>query len=266
MDKLRLQLLVSAMHAEPKTLAETMHISSDAIIINQTDHFAYESFVRNGHTIVAYSFAEKGVGLSRNNALLRADGDIGLFGDEDIVYRQDYEALVVREFEKHPEADMLLFNVEVSEARRTYFIEEYGKVGLHNCGRYPTYSFAVRIAKVHAANITFSLLFGGGAAHSNGEDSLFIRECIQKGLRVYKTPVTIGRETERESTWFQGYHEKFFFDRGVLYHYLYGRMAKPIAVRFLYKHKQVMCQEIAPRKAFWLMCQGIAQGRAQRKL
>ena len=38
-------------------------------------------------------------------------------------------------------------------------------------------------------------------------------------------------------TWFHGYTEKFFYDRGVLYVYLYGMMAKPFAMRFMLKHK-----------------------------
>lgn len=266
MSELTLQLLVSAMHAQPKELAGRMNISSDALIINQTDRFSYDEFEHNGHRIRCYSLAEKGVGLSRNNALLRADHDISLFADEDIVYKDGYESLVLSAFNKHPEADMLLFNMEVAEARRTYHISEFGRVRLHNCGRYPTYSFAVRTHKLHAANITFSLLFGGGARYSNGEDSLFIRECIKKGFRVYKTPVTLGRETERESTWFEGYHDKFFFDRGVLYHYLYGRLAKPIAVRFLWKHKNVMCRELPVGKAYELMGRGIKEGRKQESI
>lgn len=258
---MKLQLLVSAVNQEPKALAERMNISSDAIIINQCQVFAYEEFERKGRRIRAYSLAERGVGLSRNNALLRADGDICLFADEDIVYRDDYEERVLQEFARHPEADMLLFNVDVCAARRTYHTESYGRVRQYNCGRYAAYSFAIRREKLHQKNLTFSLLFGGGARYSNGEDSLFIRDCIKKGLKVYKTPTEIGRETERESSWFSGYHEKFFFDRGVLYEHLYGWLAKPIALRFLWKHRAAMCREISLKKAYCLMCGGLKEAR-----
>lgn len=254
-----LQLLVSAVGEEPKSLAEKMNISTDAVIINQTDAFSYEEFERKGRKIRAYSFRERGVGLSRNNALLRADAEICLFSDEDIVYKDDYEKLVLSEFEKHPEADMILFNVEVAPERRTYHIENFGRVKWYNSGRYPTYSFAFRLDKVRKKNITFSLLFGGGAKYSNGEDSLFLKECLEKGLKVYCVPVTIGEETLRESTWFCGYNEKFFFDRGVLYYYLYGRLKKVIALRFLLKHKAVMCREISWKEAYKLMKAGMKE-------
>ena len=116
---------------------------------------------------------------------------------------------------------------------------------------------------MHRKNLSFSLLFGGGARYSNGEDSLFIRDCIKKGMKVYKTPVTIGREQERESTWFSGYHKKFFFDRGVLYVHLYGRLAKPMALQFLLRHRAVMCQEIPMKKAFGIMCDGIREAESR---
>lgn len=256
---MKLQLLVSAVDQKPSELIEKMNIRSDAILINQCDSFSYEEIRREGHLIKAYSLREKGVGLSRNNALMRADGDICLFSDEDIRYEDDYEEKILHEFAAHPEADMLLFNVDVCEARRTYHIDAFGRVRLHNCGRYPAYSFALRTKVMHQKNVAYSLLFGGGARYSNGEDSLFIRDCIKSGMKVYKTPVTIGREEERESTWFSGYHEKFFFDRGVLYAHLYGRLAKPIAMRFLIKHRNVMCREIPVRKAFSLMCEGLRE-------
>ena len=42
-----------------------------------------------------------------------------------------------------------------------------------------------------AAHITFSLLFGGGAKYSNGEDSLFLKDCLKYGLVVYAVPVCV---------------------------------------------------------------------------
>lgn len=258
-----LQVLVSAVSEEPKQLAEKMGLSTEAIIVNQTDYFRYEEFERNGRLIRAYSFQEKGVGLSRNTCLMRADEEICLFSDEDIVYKDNYESLILEEFEKNQEADLILFNVEVAPERRTYHIENYGRVRWYNSGRYPTYSFAFRLNKVRSRNITFSLLFGGGAKYSNGEDSLFLKECLKKGLKVYKAPVNIGRETVRESTWFIGYNEKFFYDRGVLYYYLYGRLKTPIALRFLLKHKDVMCRDIPFKKAYQLMKAGMKAGKTE---
>ena len=254
---MKLQVLVSAVDEKTDTLAERMNLESDALIINQTDHFGYEEYMHNGRKVQCYSFQEKGVGLSRNNALLRAQADIVLFSDEDIVYDAGYEKRILDAFEAHPEADFFLFNMRVGASRATYYTEKYHRVHIWNAGRYPTYSFAVRREKLHASHITFSLLFGGGARYSNGEDSLFLKDCLQYGLKVYAVPVELGMERERESTWFKGYTDKFFIDRGVLYHFLYGRLAYLMSVRFIAAHGKVMCREIPPKNALALMKKGI---------
>lgn len=254
-----LELLVSAMNKEPLALAQEMHIDSDALIVSQGEEYTYEETPYKEHRIRYYSMAERGVGLSRNHVLMRAQADVGLFADEDIVYVKDYEKLVLEAFRDHPQADMLLFNVKASPGRETYHIEQFGRVRTYNCGRYPTYSFAVKVEAVRRRNITFHLYFGGGARYSNGEDSLFIQECIHKGMKVYRVPVTIGQERTRESTWFKGYNKKFFYDRGVLYHYLYGRLAGLMAARFIWTHKENMCKDVSPRQAFSWMGEGIRE-------
>ena len=71
------------------------------------------------------------------------------------------------------------------------------------------------------------------------------------------------REEGEESTWFKGYNEKFFFDRGVLYHDLYGVMANVFALRFLLIKRKKMCREIPVGQAFRLMRQGIAEAKGR---
>lgn len=251
------QLLVSAVNAQPEELVEAMNISSDAIVVNQCDRYEYMELERKGYKIRFFSMNERGVGLSRNHALLRADHDISLFADEDIIYVDNYKELVEKAFAEHSEADMILFYVKAAAGRETYTIEQEGRVRWYNCGRYPTYSFAVRTKRVHALNISFHLFFGGGAPYSNGEDSLFINECLKKGMHVIKVPVTLGEENGRESTWFKGYNEKFFYDRGVLYHFLYGWLKKPLAMRFLLAHKAQICENMSLGQAYGWMKKGM---------
>lgn len=260
---MKLQVLVAAVNQEVRQLPGQMNLETDALIANQCGAFGYEEYTYRDHTIKAYSFRETGVGRNRNNALLRAEADICLFSDEDIVLKEGYGELIIKEFAHHPEADLILFNVKVDERRATYDNRKYQRIRWYNYGRYPTYSIAARVEKLRYANVSFSLLFGGGARYSNGEDSLFLHDCLKKGLHLYASPRLIGEETYRESTWFQGYTAKFFTDRGVLYHYLYGHMASLLSLRFLFAHRQDMCREIPLGKAYGLMKQGIREG--QRK-
>ena len=143
-SNMTLQLLVAAVDENVIKLSNKMNICSNAIIVNQGAEFGFVQYKHDGHLIQAYTFAERGVGLSRNTSLMRADADIVLFADEDIVYQDDYEAKVLAEFEKNPAADMILFNVDVAEERKTYQIDAPSRVRFYNCGRYPTYSMADR--------------------------------------------------------------------------------------------------------------------------
>lgn len=255
------QILASVMNSSLEQIISQMNLDSDAVIINQCDRLGSEETEHRGHRVRFFSFPDRGVGRSRNEAIMRADSDICLFSDEDIVYEEGYEEAVEREFARNSKADMILFNITVEEERRTYHITERKRVRWYNCGRYGAVSFAVKRKSLLSSGVTFSLLFGGGAPYSNGEDSLFLKEFMSKGYRVYTAPVTIGRERNRESTWFEGYDRKFFFDRGVLYHYLYGRLAKTMAIRFLLAHRKKMCDQTGIKQAYLWMKGGICAGK-----
>lgn len=261
------QLLVSCVDKQIPELIEKMQLDSPAVIVNQCDREAQEAFTYKGHRIKVFHRKERGVGRSRNLAMSRAEEEICLFADEDIVYESGYQARIGAEFAAHPEADGILFQVEVAPERKTYNNDAFGKVTLMNCGRYPAYSMAFRREKLMKTGVWFSLLFGGGAPYSNGEDSLFIRQLIKAGLQIYKSPVCIGEEIPRPSTWFTGYHEKFFFDRGVLYHFLYGALAPAWGFRFVFTKRKEMCGEIPWIKALGILLSGIREGKlvAQRE-
>ncbi len=262
---MKIQLLVSAVNQDVPALIGQMHIRTDAVVVNQCDRYGYEEITDTGHRIQVFSMKERGVGLSRNTALLHAGGEICVFSDEDIVLCEGYADKIRKAYEELPDADMILVNVKVAPSRRTYWNEDIHRINGRNYGRYPAYSITARRDALLRANVHYSLLFGGGAKYSNGEDSLFLKDCLKAGLRIYSHTVCIGEETERESTWFHGYHEKFFRDRGVLYHYLYGRLALPLAFRFLWVHRAEMCREIPVRQAYAWMKAGVREaGRRTR--
>lgn len=255
-----LEVLVAAVQENDITLAEKMNLRTDAVICNQCQETGAAEFHRGGSRIRTYNSDTRGVGRNRNEALMRAEGERVLFADEDIVYDDDYEEKILRAFREHPEADILMFNVAAVEERRTYENRRCKRVRWYNYGRYPTYSICARLDSLRRANVWFSLLYGGGAPYSNGEDSLFLHDCLRKGLYIVSVPVNIGREQRREdgsSTWFTGYNEKFFYDRGVLYHDLYGHLQRPMALRFLLAHREKLCSEMSVQQAYRIMVRGM---------
>lgn len=199
------------------SLPEKMHIKCDAIIGNQCNRNDVEEIMWHGHRIKYLHFAERGVGLNRNNALMRADADICLFADDDMVYCNDYIDIVKNAFKKHADADIIAFNIK--EKRPTRFvIKKDERVWYHNYLRYGTARVAVRLKRVRECGISFNLCYGGGTEHCHGEDNIFLTECLKKGLKMYAVPYYIAELTEnRPSTWNIGYDEKYLADQGCLY-------------------------------------------------
>ena len=255
------ELLVSCVQKDARELAEKMNIASDAVIVSQLEeNSSEETFNVGDKKIHSIKSRTKGVGLNRNTCIEQSSADIILFADEDIVYDEGYEDKVLKEFEAHPDADAIFFNVRVCEERRTYWNEGYKWVKWYNSGRYPAYSIAVKASKLKAAGVKYSLFFGGGAKYSNGEDSLFINDLRKAGFKMLASPVVLGEEVPRPSTWFNGYNDKIFYDRGVLYHFLYGKWAKLWGFRWVYKMQHDYTDTYPYKKAKDMLFLGIKEG------
>lgn len=255
---MNLETLVSTMNQKDNSLLEKMNIQSDAIIVNQCDKNEIKEFTYKGYRIKFMSFAERGVGLSRNNALMRASADISLFADDDIVYVDGYKEIVVNAFEENRQADVIVFNVPSTNPERpTYIIPKHSRVRWYNCQRYGASKIAIRTEKLKYARIYFSLLFGGGAKYSCGEDSLFIIDCIRKGLKVYANPSIIGYVKQENSSWFSGYNDKYFIDQGIFFACVSKCWAKVLCLQFVIRHYKMFSKDKSIREAYKLMIKGV---------
>lgn len=264
--KRNLELLISSLEKDPQMLISRMNLECDAVIVNQGNSEGKSAFeTEEGHMVQVTESCARGVGLSRNTALDAADSEIILFSDDDIVYSKGYASSVLRAFDSEPDADIIMFNVNVREERRTYWTEKRKRVRKWTVGRYPAYAAAARLDSIRKSGLKFSLLFGGGAEYSCGEDSLFFMDCLKAGLKIVAVPVVIGTEEPRDSTWFRGYNDKFFRDRGVLLYFLYGGLAMVWAVRFVIAKKKLYGDSVRPREALRLLKEGIKTGRMIKK-
>ena len=211
------QLIVSTMNQHDDSLIEKMNIHSDAIIINQADRVAYHETAVGENTVKWYHFNERGIGLSRNSGMMRSNADIIQFADDDMVFSETYSQDVLQEYEKHPEADIILFsNRCLNKDRMPYQVNSFGRVNRFEAVKFGGARITARREKLLHNNITFSLLFGGGAKYAAGEDVTFIQDCIKAGLKVYKSPVIVSTMKQDSSTWFSGYHKKYYVDKGAL--------------------------------------------------
>lgn len=258
-EDITVELLISTMHQTDHHLVKKMNIFTDAVVINQCGRTGYEEFQYNGHTVRWFDSEERGVGKSRNMALIVATADICVFADDDMVYDDDALQAVMSAFTRLGDAAMVIFNVrglgkEIDGTRRLH---------IWNASRYGTFRMAVWRSAIMRARISFSLLFGGGAKYSCGEDSLFISDCLRHHLKLYAVPDLLGTNLGGESTWFKGYTKKYFIDRGVLFAALNPYLAELYCVRFVLLRGNMFRGEVGGRQALKWMLIGVANWRAK---
>ena len=210
------QILCVTMHQKDFSKVKEMNIHSDVIFANQADRTEKQVLEFDGHTATMITTDTRGVGVNRNIALMYANADICLFADDDVVYCDDMERIVVEEFDAHPDADVMIFHLETDDPIRPQ--EKYPKT--KKCGKFtrmpwPGFRIAFRLDAVKKGNVCFTTLFGGGCIFPSGEDSMWLNDAKKRGLSIYVSDKTIGSVSFEQSTWFTGHDEKFFFAKGV---------------------------------------------------
>lgn len=210
------EVLVATMHQTDFSKIEEMNIQSDVVFANQADWQAYSECTFAHGKARMITTDQRGVGRNRNLAILYAKGDILLFSDDDMVYEDGYAEQVLHAFEENPEADVIVFSLDYAKDGVIYERTRHatGKLPVWKCLKYGAARIAVRREAIEKANIFFHTQFGGGCKYSSGEDSLFLMDCYHKGLQVYTNAYCIGYTQKNESTWFEGYTEKYFRDKG----------------------------------------------------
>ncbi len=241
-------------------LLSRMNVKHNYIIGNQT---TYNLVQKNDDGIIV-STDLRGVGKNRNSIIERATADICVLADDDMHFCDDYEDIVRKCFDQYPDADVIIFNfINESQGRRV--VKEAQKIGVHNYMNYGAARIAFRRKSLAYYAILFNTMFGGGTPHQCGEDSLFINTCLRYKLNVIAVPDALASLTEeRESTWFEGYTEKYFYDKGVFLAIAHPRLCKAMALLLIFRHKDYVCQSKMTRgKIYKIIKKGISHVRSR---
>lgn len=228
----RFEILCVTMHQKNFSKIKEMNIHSDVVFANQADTTSFEQIEFEGHTAKMITTDTRGVGVNRNLSLTYASADICLFADDDVVYNDNMEEVVLSEFEKNPKSDIMIFHFESDDPSKPQ--PKYNKTR-----RYPSWKrhpwgairIAFRLSAIRKANLSFTTLFGGGCVFPSGEDSMWLKDAIDKGLKIYVSNKTIGQVSFATSTWFTGINENYFYGIGAFYA---CARKKTKVLRFLY--------------------------------
>lgn len=258
---MNVQVLVVTMKQSDFSLVERMNIRTNAVIANQTSYNAFEEKHYEFGTVKMISTHTRGVGLNRNIALLAANADILLMSDDDMCYYDGALEGVKDAFQKNPKADVIIFSTDFTQngkiVDRTY--NKNKRARIWNSMKHGTYAISIRRQALIKANLKFNELFGGGCPFSCGEDTLFLKACFDAGLKVYTHSYILGTCAKDVSSWFSGYNEKYLYDKGILYSFLFPKLKYLLAVYYSIRLKSKTNYSVF--KNMKLICQGIKNAK-----
>jgi glycosyltransferase involved in cell wall biosynthesis len=238
-----------------------LNFNSDAIIANQANKNDIRTIKLNNHVIKYISTTTQGVGKNRNIALNNSSSDICLLCDDDIKLDIDCEIKVLRTFLALKNVDVIIFNLNEPNSSR-FIIKKTHTINYTNFMRYGAPRIAFRRSSIINNNISFNLNFGGGCKYGSGEDTLFLKSCLDSRLKIIAYPISIGEIIQnRSSSWFRGFNDKFYFDKGALFYTLSKTFYFFLIVRFILKFYKLY----EGNKSFFTLFQHMLNGATEAK-
>lgn len=257
----KIDFVIATTKRESLNFIDSMNIKTNAIVINQNDKYG----ISESKEFVMITTPTKGVGINRNIGLNLSDAEYVLIVDDDMIFYDDAISIINTAVEKLTMADVIIFNFDYTKdgKKMRSRISKTKRLHCANCLKYGICCALVKLERIREKNICFSTLFGGGCKYGSGEDSMFYLDCIRNGLKIYKYDTSIGANEYRKSTWFNGYNEKYFYDKGALFAALFGRWGHVLCCfNILRNHNIFLRSDISRREALFCIKMGAKGFRA----
>lgn len=236
---MNIEVLISTMHQSNIDIFSIMNIQSDALAINQYDYeYKVESVKNNCNVFRMISLHGRGLSKSRNLAIQNSTADICVIADDDLVYKDNYVEIITEAYNKHPDADIIAFNVPSSNKERPTKILKKTNVNVLQSMKLASFQLTFRRKRIFDNQISFNTLFGAGSIYTCGEENIFLIECLKKGLKVKYINSEIASVNHKESTWFQGFNKSYFKTKGAMFYEMSRTFWFPLILQFaIRKHK-----------------------------
>lgn len=237
---MKIVVLVTTMNRNDLSIYKEMNLQTDAVIANQTDRNEILEQTIDGHNVRFVCTDSRGVSRNRNIAMahFKQDADIVVFADDDLVFNEGYAGMIAAEFEAHPKAEAIKFNLhDLSEKRQISMkrIAKYERATRRNMSSSGVWALAVRSRTLNSLDLKFDERFGPGSDYLCGEDTIYIMRMIDRGVSFFRSPVDVAGIDQTESSWFTGNNDAYFKTAGSLLYTLYPIFSVPLAVRGAYK-------------------------------
>jgi len=256
LSKLKLQLLISTMCQNDSELIKRMNVNSAAVVINQGSDESVREISAGPNKVTWINSTDRGLSKSRNHAIRHATADICLLADDDEVFANNCESIILEQFSRNPEYDIIVFQVEGIEKKFKDYYPKERSLGFLYSMKVSSVEIAFRLNRIKEKGIKFNELFGAGAKYSAGEENIFLFDCLRRGMKIKYVPVKIADLHIGDSTWFKGYTEKYFIDKGAIFTAMSKSCSKLLILQFALRKYKLYADSMTFREVTHLMFKG----------
>lgn len=256
---MRLEVLMSCMHQRDGELVRSSRLTGDVVMVNQCCREGYAEYRTPHGTARMFSTRERGLTKSRNMAIEKAAADVCMLCDDDEEFVPGYEARILEAYERLPQADVVAFKMT---NRPASFPDRVMRLRFPKTMKVSSCQISFRRERLLAAGVRFDELLGAGTGNGAEEELKFLTDCEKAGLKIYYVPSEIAAVAQGTSTWFSGFTETFFENRGATTRYILGAgLASLYAVYYIVRKRGMYQASISPWKALRATFRGIRENR-----
>ncbi|WP_338070755.1 glycosyltransferase family 2 protein [Bacteroides fluxus] len=216
-----MEVLLSCMSSSPMEIVIRTNIESDITLVNQSSNDCTSiAYTEKGYRIRLINSSDRGLSKSRNMAIKNATADICLICDDDEILYNNYANLIESAFEENPYSDLIAFALDYSDKK---YPRKRINIDYLNALKISSVQIAFRRNSILKNNIFFDERLGAGTGNGAGEEQKFLYDCLKAGLNIIFLPIYIGKVIDNSpSSWFHGYTQEYFFNRGWVHKILFG--------------------------------------------
>ncbi len=256
---MKLEVLISCMHQENAALVHASGIQCDAVVVNQCDLEAYLELENPRGTVRMFSTTQRGLTRSRNMAVKNARGDVCLLCDDDEEFVPDFDQKILQWYEKLPQADVVIFKML---GREPSFPDKVMELKFPQTMKVSSWQISFRREKLLQSGVRFDELLGAGTGNGAEEELKFLLDCQRAGLRIWYVPLEIASVKQQASTWYDGFNEVFFENRGATTRYILGvPMALVYGVYYVVKKRPKYRENLTMGRAFRALLRGMRENK-----
>jgi len=260
---MKLEILLSCMNRPDGKIVADSRITGDVLVVNQCGREERREFPTEEGRALWIDSSTKGLTVSRNLALETSRADICLLCDDDEVFQPDYRERILNAYGSLPQADVIIFNMI---NRPAALGDSVRQIRFPQTMRVCSGQISFRRERLIRAGIRFDELLGAGTGNGAEEELKFLTDCEKAGLQIYYVPERIASVAQAESTWFSGFDETFFYNRGATTRYILGYpVAAAYAIYYVVRKKAMYADRITMSQAMKAIFRGMADNKIAKQ-